>query len=72
MSQLANRAELMIMCESKPMLKLHMSPLLIPSPGFQPGSKKVSWSDKLITEYIVAPEILRVESLLKVAIKKNV
>jgi len=57
MSQLANRTELMIISESNPKLKLRMKPLM--RPGFRkPKIKKVSWSDKLITEYILAPEIL--------------
>jgi|LauGreDrversion4_2_1035121.scaffolds.fasta_scaffold198846_2 hypothetical protein len=53
MSQLANHAELMILSESKPTFKLHMKPLM--RPGFRkPKVKKVSWSEKLITEHIVS------------------
>ena len=55
MSQLANRAELMILCETFP-LKIRRRPLM--RPGIRkPKVKKVSWSDKLITEYIIYPEI---------------
>lgn len=60
MSQIANRAEQMIMSESYSKLKLRMRPLM--RPGFRkPITKKVSWSDKLITEYIVDPEVRMTE-----------
>ena len=56
MSQLANRAELMIMCETGP-FKILRRPLM--RPGIRkPRVKKVSWSDNLITEHIIYPEIL--------------
>jgi len=56
MSQLANRAELMVLSETFP-LKIRRRPLM--RPGFRkPRVKKVSWSDKIITEYIIYPEIL--------------
>ena len=59
MSQLANRAELMILCETGH-LKLRMRPLM--RPGIRkPKIKNVSWSDQLITEYIIYPEIRMTE-----------
>jgi hypothetical protein len=65
MSQLANRTDQMIV-ESNPKLKPPMRPLMRPrmrhlmKPGFRkPRSKKVSWSDNLITEYIFTNEILK-------------
>ena len=60
MSQLTNRTDQMIV-ESNPKLKLPMRPLMRPlmRPGLRkPRSKKVSWSDNLITEYIFTNEIL--------------
>jgi hypothetical protein len=60
MSQLANRAEQMILSESMSMSKLKLKPLM--KPGLRkPRSKKVSWSDKLITEYIVCSEMIMTE-----------
>jgi hypothetical protein len=59
MSQLANRAELMILSETGP-LKIRRRPLM--RPGFhKPRVKKVSWSNQLITEYIIYPEMLMTE-----------
>ena len=62
MSQLANRVEQMILSESMSMSmpKLKLKPLM--KPGLRkPRTKKVSWSDNLITEYIVCSEMIMTE-----------
>lgn len=63
MSQLANRAEQMILSESnpkhpfKPVKVTKLKPLM--KPGLRkPKIKKVSWSDNLTVEYAMNLEIL--------------